>query len=246
MVTERRADGLNVTLPEASSELEQLREALAARDELIAVMGHELRNAMAPLVLLGAQFELMPSTDDMMKKKVAMLTRNLKTFTGTLDRIGEVSQLRAGKLDLVLEPVDAEAVVKRVCDELAKPAQAGGCELRLATASVVGRWDRDRLVQIVQHLVGNAIRYAAGAPIEITVRDTGAQLELVVEDGGPGIPEGERARLFDRFDRQGAKRSGGLGIGLWVVKALCQAMGGTVRLDDSTRGARFCVALPRG
>jgi signal transduction histidine kinase len=243
MVTERRGSDPVPAAPSRS--VQELEEALAARDELIAVMGHELRNAMSPLVLLAAQFELMPTADDMMKKKVAMLSRNLKTFTTTLDRIGEVSQLRAGKLDLELETLDVKDVVAKVCKDLAPAAQAGGCELHCETASVVGRWDRARLGQIVQHLVGNAIRYASGAPIEVTVREVDHQLELVVQDGGPGIAPNERERLFDRFERKGARRSGGLGVGLWVVKALCHAMNGSVRLVDTARGARFCVTLPR-
>jgi signal transduction histidine kinase len=242
MVTERR-DPVSAAPARSAQDLE---EALAARDELISVMGHELRNAMSPLVLLATQFEMMPTTDDMMKKKVAMLSRNLNTFTGMLDRIGEVSQLRAGKLELAPAAVDAQDVVAKVCKDLSALAQASRCELQCETTSVVGNWDRERLQQIVQHLVGNAIRYASGAPIEITVREDGDQLELVVHDGGPGIAASDRERLFDRFERKGARKSGGLGVGLYVVKALCQAMGGSVQLVDTPRGARFCVTLPRG
>lgn len=244
MVTERR--GSSQVVPAPSPTIEELQEALAARDELISVMGHELRNAMSPLVLLAAAFESMPAADDMMQRKFAMLSRNLKTFTGTLDRIGEVSQLRAGRLELALETVDARDVVVDVCRDLAAQAQAAGCELRTEMTSVVGRWDKERLAQIVHHLVSNAIRYAPFAPIEISVGEAGGGLEIVVQDGGAGIPPSEREQLFDRFDRRGTRRSGGLGVGLWVVKALSQAMGGSVRLADSARGARFCVALPRG
>ena len=246
MVTERRGSNHIPTAPNQT--VEELREALTARDELIAVMGHELRNAMAPLVLLAQQFEMMPAVDDMMKKKVAMLSRNLKTFTTTLDRVGEVSGLRAGKLDLELAQVDAAQLTEEVCRELAPMAKAGNCELRVETSSVVGHWDRDRLAQIVRHLVTNAIRYASGAPIEVTVCPVDNQkVEIVVQDHGPGIAVGDRDRLFDRFDRATSRRGGGgLGVGLWVVKALSQAMGGSVHLADSIRGARFCVALPRG
>ncbi|MDQ3333624.1 MAG: HAMP domain-containing histidine kinase [Myxococcota bacterium] len=231
----------------ATACVEKLREALAARDELISVVGHELRNSMAPLMMLAAHFEAVPTADDMMRKKVAMLQRNLKTFLATLDRVTEVSSLRDGKLALELSEVDAQDIVREVRTDVAKVASAAGCELRLDTTSVVGRWDRERLKQIVSHLVGNALRYAGGGPIEISVREQRGHVEIIVQDEGPGIPLGERERLFDRFDRSGTRRSGGLGVGLWVVQALCHAMRGSVRLDDeSGRGARFCVALPRG
>jgi len=245
MVTERRGAELAT---EASPTVDELRAAITARDELISVMGHELRNAVAPLVMLQAVFDAMPpaTLDELMRKKLAMLTRNLKALTVTLDRVGEVSQLREGRLVLERTTVDAQDLVRRVTDALATQAATAGCALRLTTQSVVGRWDPARLTQITNHLVSNAIRHAAGNPIEITVGERDDQLEIIIQDGGPGIAANVRERLFDCFDRTGGRRSGGLGIGLWVVRALCHAMGGTVRLDESGRGARFCVALPRG
>jgi signal transduction histidine kinase len=242
MVTERR--GVETTAAPVSSSAQELRDALAARDEIIAVFGHELRNAIAPLVLLADQLEVMP-VDDLTRAKVAMLARNLMTFVGTLDRVSEISHLREGKLVLEQTMLDAQDVVREVGAELDAMAATAARELRFATTSVVGWWDRERLKQIVKHLVHNAIRHGLG-PVDISVRDDGSMLEIVVQDAGPGISPCERERLFDRFERKLLRRSGGLGIGLWVVKQLCQAMGGNVRLADSGRGARFIVALPRG
>lgn len=224
----------------------ELEAALVARDELIAVMGHELRNAMSPLVLLAEQLQLLPSADDLMKKRVALLSRTLRTFRDTVDRVGEVSGLRAGKLVLELDEVDAAAVASTVCDQLAERAAAGGCELHRDFTPVIGRWDRSRLAQIIQHLVGNAIRYAPGTPIEIGITERDNALHLVVQDHGGGIPVADREHLFDRFDHPSSRRSSGLGIGLWVVKTLCSAMGGTIELVESEHGARFCMTLPRG
>jgi len=243
MVSERRGtDSISASQPT----IEELRDALAARDELISVIGHELRNAMAPLVLLAAQFELMPSADDMMRKKVAMLQRNLDTFIGTLDRVGEVSQLRDNKLELEPERCDLDDVVREVCREQQALATAGRTELRIASTSCAGQWDRARVKQIVAHLVTNAIRHGGGGVVDIELHADGDRIELVVQDAGPGIPGPDREHLFDRFDRKGTRRTGGLGVGLWVTKSLCRAMGGSVRLAESARGARFCVSLPRG
>src|SRR5512139_3756054 len=161
MVTERRGKESAVSTGTPGT-VEELRSALLARDELIAVIGHELRNAMAPLVLLAGQLELMPGADDMMRAKMAMLTRNLNGFVGTLDRVSEVAQLREGKLRLAPQNVDAQDVVHEVGRELARMTSSGGCELRFETTSVEGSWDRARLKQIVTHLVTNAIRYAGG------------------------------------------------------------------------------------
>ena len=244
MVTERR--GAQPTEQVEGPSVEELRDAVVARDELMAVVGHELRNAMSPLVLLSAHFEATPATDDMMRAKLAMLTRNLKALSTILDKISEVTALRESKLELDLETFDARDVATDVVGALEGVARAGHAELRLAAQSVPGRWDRERLRQIVHHLVHNAIRYAGGV-IDIAVREAGTALEIVVQDTGPGIPASERERLFDRFDRKGTRaRNGGLGVGLWVVKTLCHAMGGTVGITETMRGACFIVTLPRG
>lgn len=239
MATERR--GYDVT---AAPSVEDLRAAIAARDELVSVIGHELRNSMAPLVMLAQYFEAVPA-DDKLRAKVGMLSRNLATLLGTLDRVGELSQLRDGKLVLDVSELDAGDVVREVVDELAGFVASSRSELRVDAASVVGRWDRTRLKQIVRHLVDNAVRHGAG-PVDIGVRASEQGVEITVHDAGPGIPACDRERVFDRFDRRMARRTGGLGIGLWVVKALCHAMRGSIRLDDSGSGARFCVVLPRG
>lgn len=247
MVTERRgAQPSELDEKPREASVEELQNAVAARDELMAVVGHELRNAMSPLVLLAAHFEAVPATDDMMRAKVAMLTRNLKSLSTILDRLSEVTALREGKLALSFETLDARDVAVDVVAALEPIARAGNAELRLDAKSITGRWDRERLRQIIHHLAHNAIRYAGGV-IEIAVRPAGTAVEIVVQDAGPGIPASERERLFDRFDRKGSRaRNGGLGVGLWVVKALCHAMGGTVGITETSRGACFIVTLPRG
>ena len=231
MVSERR----NLERESVPS-VDELREALVARDELLAVMGHELRNSMAPLVLLASMFEEMP-VDDTMKSRVAMLSRNLRSFRDTLDRIIEVTSLREGKLVLQRTRVDLDEVVREVC------AGAKG-EVRIESAQTPGLWDRARVAQIVSHLVTNAFQHGA-PPVTISVRGRGGDVELVVQDAGPGIPLDMRDRLFQRFERSGPRRAKGLGVGLWVVDQLARAMGGNVRLLDSDRGARFGVVLPR-
>ena len=239
MVTERRS---SEDKPIDVSTLEELREAVAARDELLSLLGHELRNAMAPLILLVPHFETMP-TDDINRAKVNLLSRNLRAFRDTVDRVSQVTQLRAGKLVFRPERLDLAALVHEVCKQHAEEAKAARVELRLNTTTTCGEWDRARLQQIVSHLIENAIRYGGG-DVDVIVRETSHDAEIVVHDSGPGIPKEAREHLFDGFERKRSGRSS-LGVGLWVVKHLCRAMGGSVRLLDCERGARFSVVLPR-
>jgi signal transduction histidine kinase len=117
----------------------------------------------------------------------------------------------------------------------------------VAAQPIMGRWDRARVKQIISNLVTNAIRYSGGGRIELSVKSRGDEVELVIADHGPGICPDLIPQLFDLGDHSGARRSGGLGAGLWVVKALCTAMQGSVTVENCAEGgARFCVVLPRG
>lgn len=232
-------------------ELENLRDAVRARDELIGSLGHELRNSIAPLVLLAEQFELgLGLEPSQLASRTAMLARNVRKLASTIDRVSEVAQLRDGKLQLSISRVDLGEVVRDARAQLEREADAGGVELRcVADPAVVGLWDRARVKQIVTNLLSNAIRYGGPGTVTITVRAAGDRGELAVEDQGPGIPEAERAHLFERLDHAARARrhNGGFGLGLWIAKTLCRAMNGSIALDPTVgSGARFSVSLPRG
>jgi signal transduction histidine kinase len=235
---------------DASHEIETLTAALAARDSFNALIGHELRNSIAPIVLLVDQLADVagdPALPPLVVSRLTMLIRHLRKLTTAIDRVAEVADLRRGKLALELEPVDLVDVVTEVCRDSRREAAASGSELVLrAGAPVMGAWDRGRVKQIASSLVSNAIRYGGG-PVELNVRDRGDAGELVVRDHGPGIDPGLLPDLFDRFDHERGRRTGGFGVGLWVVKTLCSAMRGTVSAENcADGGARFCVVLGRG
>jgi signal transduction histidine kinase len=231
-------------------QIQELTTALAARDRFIALVGHELRNSVAPMLLLAEQFAALvedPGIRPVVASRSAMLTRNINKFVTTIERVAEVADLRRGKLQLELSEVDLVAVVQEVCREGQREAAAGGVAFVIeAERPVTGSWDRARIKQIVANLVSNAVRYGGGGQVEIVVREVAGGGELVVRDHGPGIDPAMLPRLFDAFDHERTGRGGGFGIGLWVVKTLCTAMHGSVTVENgSSGGARFCVVLPR-
>jgi signal transduction histidine kinase len=239
------------------AQLAQLRAALAGRDSFIGVIGHELRNSVAPMLLLAEQLRAVaedPAAPPALPSRVAMLTRNLGKLVATIDRVAEVAELRRGTVQFALTTVNLVDVVAEVCRAMDREAAAGGVTLVFeASAPVHGTWDRERIKQIVENLVSNAIRYGGGGRVELAVVDRGTAGELIVRDHGPGVEPAMLAHLFDAFGPFGpleperARRTGGFGIGLWVVKTLCTAMQGSVTAEnDPGGGARFCVVLPRG
>jgi signal transduction histidine kinase len=111
----------------------------------------------------------------------------------------------------------------------------------------VGAWDASRLDQVITNLLSNAIKYGAGKPVEITVDVTGDRAVLAVHDYGLGIPTEDQDRIFRRFERAASSRNyAGIGLGLWIVKQIVEALGGTVSVDSRPElGATFTVDLPR-
>ena len=120
-----------------------------------------------------------------------------------------------------------------------------------AAAPVEGSWDRLRLEQILTNLLSNAVKYGAGRPISVEVGAAGpgddAEAWIAVRDRGIGMSEGELGRIFGRFERAVSERNyGGLGLGLWIVRQVVDAMGGSISVESQPdRGSTFTVRLPR-
>jgi signal transduction histidine kinase len=108
-------------------------------------------------------------------------------------------------------------------------------------------WDRLRLEQVLTNLVSNAVKYGRGAPVDIAISTSAAEVELSVRDRGIGISEEDQRRLFHRFERAVPTRSyAGFGLGLWICRELVRAHGGDIRLESTVgEGATFTVRLPR-
>ena len=236
---------------ELDDEVARLLSTLASQIEYVGVIGHELRNTVAPLVLLAHELEeracTAPDAPPWIEAQVGRLQKQLGKVVESIETISDVARLSEGRFELQLEEVDLGAVVGSVCDAFEGEARAGSAQLCVdAPSGIMGNWDRSRLEQIVGHLVSNAVRYGGGGSIEICASAEGAFAKLVVSDHGPGIDRKDHARLFERFERVGRRRAGGFGIGLWVVKTLCVATRGTVAVDSGVgTGTRFTCVLPR-
>ena len=237
--------------------LAQLQRAVAARDEFIATVAHELRNPLAPLM-----FQIRLSIDkaeqmdrsgeaiaaEWVRGQLRRIEQRLHRLLATLDRLLDVSRLSTGRIDLELETVDLVEVVRDVVGSFEAELAVARCEARVTTpATVIGWWDRLRLDQICRNLVSNAIRFGAGHPIHVSVEADDSDAALIVRDYGVGIAPHKQDVIFERFERgPDNSRSGGFGIGLWVVRNVCTAMGGSVSVKSAPGvGSTFAVSLPR-
>jgi signal transduction histidine kinase len=258
-VTQRGAEPADQTESVASSirlRLQELQRAVGARDEFIATVAHELRNPIAPLAfqvrLALNKIEQMATTDtplsvEWTRSQFRGVEQRLHRLLETLDRLLDVSRLSTGRIDLQVEPLNLGGIVRDVVATLEAELAVARCRLTLSEAGeTTGSWDRLRVEQICRNLLSNAIRFGAGRPIEVSVTGDHDFATVRVRDHGVGIAPEHQSTIFERFERGAEQRSGGFGIGLWIVRNVAVAMGGTVLVESEIGdGACFTVMLPR-
>lgn len=242
-------DALSHTLNEMAARLDAVEET---RQRLLADLAHELRT---PIATLAAHHEAM--ADGVLSPEEAADV--LAAQTGRLSRLaedlGEVSRAEEARVRLAPREVDVHALLAGVEEKWRERCTASDIALRVE-GPAAGRWDvtadLDRLAQILDNLLGNALRHTPrGGTVQLTATDAGDRLLLAVADDGEGFSAQEGAHLFERFYRADAARSregSGSGIGLTISRALAEAHGGELDAasDGPGRGATFTLCLPRG
>jgi signal transduction histidine kinase/ActR/RegA family two-component response regulator/HAMP domain-containing protein len=245
---------------DAQAARSQAETANRVKDEFLAMLGHELRNPLAPIVTALHLMARRAGDESAMERRI--IERQVAHLLRLVDDLLDVSRIARGKIQIEREPVDLKAVVERAL-ELTQPAlerRALQVEVSLPPAPVVVSGDAVRLAQVLSNLLTNAAKFTPGdAPIRVRLRtqrseaagaDDGAdEAEVVVEDEGSGIAPELLPKVFDLFTQgeQGMDRhAGGLGLGLAIVKTLVQLHGGSVQAESGGlgRGARFTVRLP--
>jgi PAS domain S-box-containing protein len=225
----------------------QAREALAARDEFLSVAAHEIRGPLTSLRLAVQSLQKGPPPE-VAVTMLSVIDREDRRIARFVDELLDVSRIRSGQLEYVFAPVDLVEVAREAAARLAPQLASAGSPLQIVTpATLVGSWDRGRLDQVVTNLLSNAVKFGLGKPIELAVTGDEKTAKVVVSDGGIGVPEEARERIFAPFERAiSGRHYGGLGLGLYIVRTVLDGMGGTVRVEDNAGGgSRFIVEIPR-
>ncbi len=244
---ERERSTLLASLREALDKREhalaQAREAGRAKDEFLAVLGHELRNPLSPIV---ASLDLMDLRDEAANRRErAVLRRQVNHLRRLVDDLLDVSRITSGKLQLESHAVNLADIVRQAV--AAFPAQ------RIELAAPPAVWvqgDDSRLAQVLNNLLSNAARFGGTATrVELTVE--GRHAHLSVADNGVGMNAELLAHVFEPFfqaPQQLARRTGGLGLGLAIVRRIVELHGGHVAAHSAGpgQGSRFDVMLPLG
>ena len=244
--------GVAVDITERLDAEEKLREADRKKDEFLALLAHELRNPLAPLRNGLHVLRLADNNPDMADKARGMMERQLSHMVRLIDDLLDVSRISSGKLALRKERVTLSEVIAAAVETARPLIDAAGHELavRLPGELIVIEGDLTRLAQVFSNLLANSAKYTPrGGRISIEATGHGDHVEIRVADNGIGIPAESLPRIFDMFsqvDRSIERSTGGLGIGLALVRGLVDMHGGTVSAssEGADRGSTFFVNLP--
>jgi PAS domain S-box-containing protein len=231
---------------------EEAQLAVRARDEFLSVASHELRTplttiqiniqALLRVVLRG---ELDPVA---LGRKLGSAEEQVRRLGRLMDELLDTSRITAGRLEIELSTVRLDQVAREVLVRHEDELQLAGIEVRTHLEPVSGTFDAGRMEQVIGNLLTNAIKYAAGRPLDLSLSRVRGRAVLSMRDHGPGIPREDQARIFERFQRgAGAGRRSGLGLGLFIVRQIVAAHGGTIQVvSEPGQGATFIVVLPAG
>jgi signal transduction histidine kinase len=228
----------------------EARRAIDMRDQFLAMLGHELRNPLAAIGLATVALER--SASDASKRHVDVIGRQTEHLARLVDDLLDVSRVTSGKLELRKTPLDLRIIVERCLAIATERARVNGLHLEAAIPArpLVIDGDRVRLEQVINNLLGNAVKYTPrGGRVDVGVDEERGHAVVRVKDSGVGIAPEMLPRVFDLFvQAPGAlsRSAGGLGIGLTVVRGLVERHGGSVEVysEGLGRGAELVVRLP--
>ncbi|HEY0858048.1 MAG TPA: ATP-binding protein, partial [Albitalea sp.] len=235
---------------DAQAARSQAETANRVKDEFLAMLGHELRNPLAPIVTALHLMARRGGDESAMERRI--IERQVAHLRRLVDDLLDVSRIARGKIQIDRERVDMKAAVERAL-ELTQPAmerRSQPVQVELPDEPVFVDGDPVRLAQVLSNLLTNAAKFTPGdGHIGLHLRRRDGEVEIVVEDAGSGIDPELLPHVFDLFTQgeQGMDRhAGGLGLGLAIVRTLVQLHGGSVQAesDGPGRGARFTVRLP--
>jgi signal transduction histidine kinase len=235
-------------------EISALKEASRLKDEFVSVVSHELRSPLTPI----RGFVQLVARDLSRKGGYEESVQRLNSAAGHVDRMTrlvddllDVSRLKAGLLDLRR----SEVKLADICREVVRDRKAGGVKQKLVLDElpfdVIGQWDADRLYQVIDNLVGNAIKYSpldGKVTISMNEQPERGTASVTISDQGPGIAADERDLIFSAFFRTksaATSQVSGLGLGLYICSELVSAHGGEISVHEAeSGGAAFRVTLP--
>ena len=227
----------------------EVAQALAYRERVMGILGHDLRNPVSAVLSLSATLSQRADVPERTKEGLRHIRKSAERMEQMIATILDFTQLRfRGVPALALETFDLETLVRTIVDELrvANPSREITIDARGESR---GRWDVSRLGQVISNLVGNALTHGThDAPVTVSLTAENDRVLVAVTNRGPTIPSDVLGKLFEPFwqgPKSGATKSRGLGLGLFIVEQIVQAHGGEIAVRSQDDQTTFTVRLPR-
>lgn len=245
-------------LEQATQELraanERLKELDQLKDEFVSMVSHELRTPLTSIRAFGEILLNNPDMEDEQRREfLEVVVRESERLTRLINQVLDLSKIESGWSEWQLRSLDLRGVLQEGIAATSQLFQERELPLEedLPDEPCVVKGDGDRLIQLVINLLSNAVKFSepGQGPVMVALKPSGSFLELRVTDSGPGIPEHERERVFDKFhqinDQQAGKPKGS-GLGLAICKRIADLHWGTIHAENSEHaGATFVVRLPQ-
>ena len=241
--------GTTVDVTELKEAEELVARELGFRERMMGILGHDLRNPVSAVLALAGLLRLEDKLSDSAREQLMLIeqaTRRMNEMIGTLL---DFTRLRFhGSLPVVVKEIDLDELTRGVVAELQAAHRRREIELS-ASGDLRGRWDPGRIAQLLSNLAANALWHGAReAPVRVALAGDGEAVSLSVSNRGPVIPPEHVDRLFEPF-QQGSDGGGnggrGLGLGLFIVREIVKAHGGTIDVRSADDLTTFAVTLPR-
>lgn len=224
------------------------REIEAARRQLVAAASHDLRTPLASLRLLVESIDDGVVTGETRDRYLGEIRTHVAVLSGLVDDLFELSRIEAGDISWTMRQVELRELIDDTVAAMRAPAEARGVriEAELPADRVLARANAEKLQRVLFNLIQNAIRHtpADGSVVVRARSESDGGVEVEVADDGEGIPDGAGERVFDAFYRGDAARAeDGAGLGLAISRAIVEAHGGRIWLEDGAPGTRVHFTL---
>lgn len=244
--------GIATDITQRKHRRDELEKAIRTRDEVLAVVSHDLKNPLNGIKLnatLLSRYDCVPENEGKFKQGLDRIQRAVEQMARLIQDILDVNKIEAGGIETELSEVDAVELAQSTVADFEELARTKGISLESSspTARCMARLDPHRMQRVLANIIGNAIKFTPqNGKVCVSVDCDGPNVIFKVTDTGPGIPQESLPHIFDRYWQAKETSKKGTGLGLPIAKGIVEAHGGSVLAESKLgRGTIFTIKVPR-
>ncbi len=230
----------------------ETKSALTTREEFVAIVSHDLRNPIGAILSFSEillEDSSMREINSEAKQYIEIIKRSAESSLRLISDILDMERIEGGKIHLQLAVHNLSDIIIECVEGFRHIAATKKITLKAEEINLKDpiNCDKDRLVQVISNLICNAVKFTPqNGAVTVKVEHTESEIKISIVDTGPGVPDEQKNRIFDRFAQLGNKDRRGLGLGLYISKTLVESHNGKIWvISEPNKGSTFCFTLPR-